>query len=245
MGSAFLRRSWLTCASPPSAPSSPSARPGSVLSVSRLTGTCVARCLPAPSNLRLPPPRACAQKHSQAALAPHPPSPSARPILALRTCDTRAAGGSGLLLDSLLPSGVPMAAIRALVLAGAVVALSTAPSSYGLPTFVPLSSEQSKLLARMLQWALVACLVRDINSTLNAWAENRWMFTTDKSSWQWPKELAVVTGGSNGIGAAVVKQLTSHGVKVAVLDIQPLSEALQKGARHAFVLTHAQARSRR
>jgi all-trans-retinol dehydrogenase (NAD+) len=141
------------------------------------------------------------------------------------------------LLDSLLPSGV-MAAIRALVLAGAVVALSTAPSSSSLPTVVPLSSEQSMLLARMLRWVLVACLVREINSILNAWAENRWMFTNDKSSWQWDKELAVVTGGSHGIGAAVVKQLTSRGVKVAVLDIQPLSEALQKGARHAFILTH-------
>ncbi|KAL5461786.1 hypothetical protein PMIN07_005138 [Paraphaeosphaeria minitans] len=83
------------------------------------------------------------------------------------------------------------------------------------------------ILARVLKWVLAACLVLDINSLLNAWAENRWMFTGDKSSWHWHKELAVVTGGLHGIGAAVVNQLTSHGVKVAVLDIQPLSEAVQ------------------
>ena len=130
-----------------------------------------------------------------------------------------------------------MGAIRGLVLAGAYVALLTAPSSYSVPT-LPLSGEQSLLLSRMLEWFLAACLVHEINSVLNAWAENRWMFTNDKSSWQWNKELAVVTGGSNGIGAAVVKELVSHGVKVAVLDIQPLSEAFQNGARHAFILTH-------
>jgi len=55
------------------------------------------------------------------------------------------------------------------------------------------------------------------------------MFTSDKGSWQWEKELAVVTGGSNGIGAAVVRELVSFGIRVAVLDVQPLSEELQNG----------------
>lgn len=125
-----------------------------------------------------------------------------------------------------------MAAIRSLVLGGALIALSTAP------TWSPLSGERTVLLAWVLKWALAGGLVLEINSLLNAWAENRWMLTSDKSSWQWNKELAVVTGGSHGIGAAVVNHLTSHGVRVAVLDIQPLSEAVQNGAPQAFIPTH-------
>ncbi|KAF1977391.1 NAD(P)-binding protein [Bimuria novae-zelandiae CBS 107.79] len=113
------------------------------------------------------------------------------------------------------------------MLAGAYVALLQAPSSYDAPTFLPLSGDPYALLIRVLKWTLAACLIREINSMLNAWAENRWLVTNDKSSWQWNQELAVVTGGSNGIGAAVVKELVSHGVKVAVLDIQSLSEAFQ------------------
>ncbi|KAK7179621.1 short-chain dehydrogenase/reductase, partial [Paraphaeosphaeria sporulosa] len=178
----------------------------------------IAQSPAAPHRLR-------ADRSIQASLAPH--SLTARPTLAFHTCDTQAARGSGLQFDSLLPSGVAMAAIRGLVLAGALIALSTAPSSYGAPTLLPLSSARSMLLARVLKWVLAGCLVLEINSLLNAWAENRWMLTNDKSSWQWDKEFAVVTGGSHGIGAAVVNQLTSHGVKVAVLDIQPLSEAVQ------------------
>ncbi|KAJ4295482.1 hypothetical protein N0V90_007495 [Kalmusia sp. IMI 367209] len=120
-----------------------------------------------------------------------------------------------------------MQAIRGLVLAGAYLALLVAPSSYISPSHFPLSEENLTRFARILKWAVAICLIREINCVLNAWAENRWMFTSDKSSWRWDHELAVVTGGSNGIGAAVVKELTSYGVKVAVLDIQPLSDAVQ------------------
>jgi NAD(P)-dependent dehydrogenase (short-subunit alcohol dehydrogenase family) len=38
----------------------------------------------------------------------------------------------------------------------------------------------------------------------------------------WDSEIAVVTGGSSGIGAEIVKCLVRKGVQVAVLDIQPL-----------------------
>lgn len=119
-----------------------------------------------------------------------------------------------------------MPAIRGLVLAGAYIALWTALRSFGPPSFLPLSGPQSIQLARIFQYILVACFVREVNSLLNAWAENRWLFMNDQSAWNWSKELAVVTGGSNGIGAAVVKELLSYGVKVAVLDIQPLSDHL-------------------
>lgn len=38
--------------------------------------------------------------------------------------------------------------------------------------------------------------------------------------WDWVKEVAVVTGGSSGIGLETVKGLAKAGIKVAILDIQ-------------------------
>ena len=85
-------------------------------------------------------------------------------------------------------------------------------------------------LYRVLHWLLALALVHDINSLLNAWALDNWMFKSEKSSWDWPNEIAVVTGGSGGIGAMIVKKLLSYGVKVAVLDVQPLSDTFTPGA---------------
>jgi hypothetical protein len=44
-----------------------------------------------------------------------------------------------------------------------------------------------------------------------------------KDTYDWKKEIVVVTGGSGGIGAATVKQLASRGTRVVVLDIIPLT----------------------
>jgi len=46
--------------------------------------------------------------------------------------------------------------------------------------------------------------------------------------------VAVVTGGCSGIGAVVVRGLMRNGVKVAVLDIQPLPKSLQDYANVEF-----------
>lgn len=46
-------------------------------------------------------------------------------------------------------------------------------------------------------------------------------FTKDK--YIWPKEIAVVTGGAGGIGGHIVKLLAEYGIRVVVLDIQPMS----------------------
>lgn len=84
-------------------------------------------------------------------------------------------------------------------------------------------------IVRLMKWGLAAWATVEINSVLNSWAENRWIWRNDKSDWDWPNEVAVVTGGSAGIGACVVKKLVSHGIKVAVLDIGPLSSQFTDG----------------
>ncbi|EED14435.1 short-chain dehydrogenase, putative [Talaromyces stipitatus ATCC 10500] len=42
-------------------------------------------------------------------------------------------------------------------------------------------------------------------------------------NFDWEKEIILITGGSNGIGAACVQKLASKGTQVVVLDILPLS----------------------
>ncbi|TQV91258.1 dehydrogenase/reductase SDR family member 8 [Cordyceps javanica] len=73
-------------------------------------------------------------------------------------------------------------------------------------------------------------LVKGVNAALNSAASNAWRFTKARG-WDWPNEVAVVTGGCSGIGLNVVEQLTARGVRCAVLDVQPLPKGLE-GHRH-------------
>jgi len=92
-----------------------------------------------------------------------------------------------------------------------------------------LAQNQFATLHWYLKWASLSWAVLEFNSVLNRWAENRWVWKNAKSGWNWRSEVAVVTGGSAGIGACVAKRLASYGIKVAVLDIGPLSESFTKG----------------
>lgn len=119
--------------------------------------------------------------------------------------------------------------IRSLLLASAYLLLYSAPSYFPSPTPLPFSGVQQATILTILPWLLALSLILDINSLLNHWAENKWLWRVDNSAWDWKNEVAVVTGGSGGIGAVLVQKLVSYGIKVAVLDIQPLSDNLQNG----------------
>lgn len=62
-------------------------------------------------------------------------------------------------------------------------------------------------------------LLRWINSYFSRGVLNNWV--DDK--YDWSKEIVVVTGGAGGIGGQVVQLLAERGIKVVVLDIQPLT----------------------
>ena len=116
-----------------------------------------------------------------------------------------------------------------LVAASAILHLA-APTRLG--NRLPLSHAQQSALLWYLKWAVTSWAVFDINSILNRWAENRWIWKSDSSGWDWKKEIAVVTGGSGGIGACVVKQLVTHGIRCVVLDLAPLSDDFTLGEQH-------------
>ncbi|KAM3458270.1 hypothetical protein MY3296_000476 [Beauveria thailandica] len=78
-------------------------------------------------------------------------------------------------------------------------------------------------------------LVKGVNAVLNSAASNAWRFTKARG-WDWPAEVAVVTGGCSGIGLNVVEQLTARGVRCAILDVQPLPKRLE-GHRHVRYFT--------
>ena len=62
-------------------------------------------------------------------------------------------------------------------------------------------------------------LIRTANRALNRAALNNWSFSA-RPGWQWSSEIALVTGGSSGIGKCLVLGLVDKGVRVVVvLDI--------------------------
>ncbi|KAF2097218.1 NAD(P)-binding protein [Rhizodiscina lignyota] len=79
----------------------------------------------------------------------------------------------------------------------------------------------------ILKWLVALGAWGRLNSWLNSLALNAWQIRSRKADWNWNQEVAVVTGGCSGIGEVVVNGLTQKGVKVAVLDIQPLPASLK------------------
>lgn len=65
----------------------------------------------------------------------------------------------------------------------------------------------------------VLSLLRIINGWLNRRTINNHVLDT----YNWKDEIIVVTGGSDGIGKRIVLLLAGKGIKVVVLDIQPLT----------------------
>jgi all-trans-retinol dehydrogenase (NAD+) len=94
---------------------------------------------------------------------------------------------------------------------------------------LPLSGVHAETALWYLTWSFALGVVVEANAVLNRWAENKWLWKNDTSAWDWKHEVAVVTGGSQGIGACVVKSLVSHGIRCAVLDVAPLSEDFSRG----------------
>jgi len=70
-------------------------------------------------------------------------------------------------------------------------------------------------LKKLLVFSLIRCINRYFSrGVLNNWVDDKY---------DWSKEIVVITGGAGGIGGQVVQLLAERGIKVVVLDIQPLT----------------------
>ncbi|KAG7293005.1 hypothetical protein NEMBOFW57_003050 [Staphylotrichum longicolle] len=70
-----------------------------------------------------------------------------------------------------------------------------------------------------LKTLLAFGLIRWISNYFSHGVLNNWV--DDK--YDWSREIVVITGGAGGIGGQVVQLLAEKGIKVVVLDIQPLT----------------------
>lgn len=108
---------------------------------------------------------------------------------------------------------------------------SRIPTEYNLLT--PSADFDLSTFTNVLRVVFALSIVRKLNHALNTVAANSWRVTAAKG-WDWPNEIAVVTGGSSGIGKLVVEKLVALGVRVAVLDIQEMPKALQSNSHIRF-----------
>lgn len=89
-------------------------------------------------------------------------------------------------------------------------------------------------VTRALKWCLALGAAGVLNRQLNHVAMNAGRLRSEKARWDWKSEVAVITGGSGGIGALVVRRLVDQGVRVAVVDVQELPESLRGYANIKF-----------
>ena len=95
--------------------------------------------------------------------------------------------------------------------------------------FLKLLAEHTTIQPQMLRLTLRVLLalgsIKLANRSLSKVAANNWLVSSPKP-WQWSKEIAVVTGGSGGIGRLIVQGLAKRGLTVVVLDVQELPKEL-------------------
>ena len=125
-----------------------------------------------------------------------------------------------------------------LITGASLYLLTRAPDSYRHPALQHLQRLLSPAgIARLvtsLKWLLAIGVGRNINSFLSELAYNNFYWSSSKGDWDWPNEIAVVTGASSGFGTLYTKDLTRKGIRVAALDLNDLPAELKSNRKVVF-----------
>jgi len=70
-----------------------------------------------------------------------------------------------------------------------------------------------------LKWLSILGLTRLANRLLNDLAENNFRLSSERHRYDWPREIALVTGGTGGFGTLICKALAAKGLTVICVDI--------------------------
>lgn len=124
---------------------------------------------------------------------------------------------------------IPVALLSALLFAPAELIEQYMGADFARNTF-------PRLVQPVLKALVGLGIARTLNRALNSLATNNWRISSSPptGSWDWPKEIAVVTGGCSGIGLALVEGLTARGVRVAVLDVSEPSPAIRSNPKVTY-----------
>ncbi|KAI8157323.1 Dehydrogenase RED2 [Colletotrichum sp. SAR 10_70] len=84
---------------------------------------------------------------------------------------------------------------------------------------------QSRSFRKPLGILAAFSLIYTLNKALARW------YLRTSSPWDWSKEIVLITGGSSGIGALLVRNLAARDIKIVTVDIQPPLNPLPPNAR--------------
>lgn len=91
--------------------------------------------------------------------------------------------------------------------------------------YIKLNESQRPQFQTPVLYGAIASLLLWINEFISRNSANNW---TSDATYDWKKEIVVVTGRSSGIGASVAQRPVADSVRVVVLDVAPATSNFGK-----------------
>ncbi|WPG99963.1 dehydrogenase red2 [Acrodontium crateriforme] len=123
-----------------------------------------------------------------------------------------------------MSTSIASVALRPAITGLVIFAATLAPEQFRGPLLAKLREYASD---RTIENAITALkfffgfgVVRTVNAILNRFAANDFRLRSLKSQYNWPREIAFITGGTGGFGSRMSKDLAKKGVTVIAVDVR-------------------------